>query len=49
VTVSKGSKVETGQIIGTVHFDADENKAEVQLQVWKGTTKIDPGPWLAKR
>lgn len=49
VTVSKGSKVETGQLIGTVHFDADENKAEVQLQVWKGTTKIDPGPWLAKR
>lgn len=49
VTVSKGSKVETGQIIGTVHFDTDENKAEVQLQVWKGTTKIDPGPWLAKR
>lgn len=49
VTVSKGSKVETGQLIGTVHFDADENKAEVQLQVWKGTTKIDPNPWLAKR
>ncbi|MFN3530330.1 MAG: murein hydrolase activator EnvC family protein [Bacteroidia bacterium] len=49
VTVSKGSKIETGQVLGTVHFDESENKADVQLQVWKGTTKIDPMPWLAKR
>lgn len=49
VNVSKGSKIETGQTIGSVHFDEEENKAEVQLQVWRGTTKIDPSPWLAKR
>lgn len=49
VSVSKGSKIETGQIIGSVYFDQEENKAEVQLQVWRGTTKIDPAPWLAKR
>lgn len=49
VSVSKGSKIETGQTIGSVHFDEEENKAEVQLQVWRGTTKIDPSPWLAKR
>lgn len=49
VRVNKGSKVETGQIIGTVHFDEAENKAEMQLQVWRGTTKIDPQPWLARR
>lgn len=49
VSVSRGSKIETGQTIGTVHFDEEENRAEVQLQVWRGTTKIDPSPWLAKR
>lgn len=49
VRVSKGSKVETGQVLGSVYFDDAENKAEMQLQVWKGTTKIDPQPWLARR
>lgn len=49
VSVSRGSKIETGQTIGTVHFDEEENRAEVQLQVWRGTTKIDPSHWLAKR
>ena len=49
VRVSKGSKVETGQILGSVYFDEVENKAEMQLQVWRGTTKIDPQPWLARR
>lgn len=49
VRVSKGSKIETGQVLGTVHFDEEDNKAEMQLQVWRGTTKIDPQPWLARR
>lgn len=49
VRVDKGAKIETGQVLGTVHFDEGENKAEMQLQVWRGTTKIDPQPWLAKR
>ncbi|MBA4304926.1 MAG: peptidase M23 [Sphingobacteriaceae bacterium] len=49
VRVSKGSKIETGQVLGTVYFDDAENKAEMQLQVWRGTTKIDPQPWLARR
>jgi septal ring factor EnvC (AmiA/AmiB activator) len=49
VTVSKGDKVTTGQQIGTVYFDEDENKAEVHLQVWKGTTKVDPQQWIARK
>jgi len=49
VRVEKGNKVETGQVLGTAHFDETENQAEMQLQVWKGTTKIDPQPWLARR
>ncbi len=49
VTVNKGDKVTTGQQIGTVYFDDDENKAEVHLQVWKGTTKVDPQGWIARK
>lgn len=49
VNVTKGDKVTTGQQIGTVYFDDDENKAEVHLQVWKGTTKVDPQGWIARK
>jgi len=49
VNVAKGDKVTTGQQIGTVYFDEEENKAEVHLQVWKGTTKVDPQGWIARK
>lgn len=49
VNVAKGDKVTTGQQIGTVYFDDEENKAEVHLQVWKGTTKVDPQGWIARK
>jgi septal ring factor EnvC (AmiA/AmiB activator) len=49
VNVNKGDKVTTGQVLGTVHFDEDDNKAEVHLQLWKGTTKVDPQQWIARK
>ncbi len=49
VNVAKGDKITTGQQIGTVYFDDEENKAEVHLQVWKGTTKVDPQGWIARK
>lgn len=49
VNVNKGDKVTTGQVLGTVYFDEDENKAEVHLQLWKGTTKVDPQQWIARK
>ncbi len=49
VNVAKGDKVTTGQQIGTVYFDDEENKAEIHLQVWKGITKVDPQSWIARK
>lgn len=49
VFVKKGDKVKTLQSIGKVFTDPDENVAEVHLEVWKGTTKLDPALWLVKR
>ncbi len=46
VFVKKGDKVKTMQSIGKVFTDPDENTAEVHLEVWKGTTKLDPALWL---
>ena len=49
VLVSKGDQVTPGQPIGQVYTDTDEEKTEIQLQIWKGTTKVDPQQWLLRR
>jgi len=49
VTVAKGEKVTTGQSIGLVYTDPEEDKTEIQLQIWKGTVKVDPQLWLLRR
>jgi len=49
VTVAKGDQVSTGQPIGQVYTDTEEEKTEIQLQIWKGTTKVDPQQWLLRR
>jgi septal ring factor EnvC (AmiA/AmiB activator) len=49
VTVSKGDKVTTGQPIGLIFTDTDEDKTEIQLQIWKGTIKVDPQLWLLRK
>jgi len=47
--VAKGDRVTTGQPIGLVYTDAEEEKTELQLQIWKGTTKVDPQLWLLRK
>lgn len=48
VTVAKGQKVDTKQVLGTVITDEDGSKAH--LEIWRitadGLVKVDPGQWL---
>jgi murein hydrolase activator len=46
VFVSQGQKVSAKQVIGSVLYDETENKNIVQLQVWKGQTKLNPAAWI---
>ena len=48
VYVQQGQKVETKQKIGRVYYDREEDKTELQFQLWKGTEKINPEYWIAK-
>lgn len=48
VVVRKGDKVTTKQKLGTVHTDASTNVAEINFQIWKGYTKLDPKAWLKR-
>lgn len=48
VYVKKGQTVDVKQKIGRVYHDADENKTELQFQVWKNTTKLNPEAWIAR-
>ena len=45
VNVSKGQSLSTKQIIGTAYTDEDDI-TEVHLEVWKGSTKLDPQGWI---
>lgn len=49
VYVKKGDKVTTRQKIGQVYSDPSEGASELHLELWKGTTKLNPAPWLASR
>ncbi len=46
VSVKKGSKVKTKQIIGSAY--SDEGVTEVHLEIWKGKTKTNPSAWIYK-
>jgi murein hydrolase activator len=47
VTVSGGEMIKTGQVIGTVHYNQEEGKAELNFQVWQGKTIMNPQEWLS--
>ena len=49
VNVKTGDKVTTRQRIGSIGADDDNVKAEIHLEIWKTTTKLDPQVWLARR
>jgi septal ring factor EnvC (AmiA/AmiB activator) len=46
VNVSKGQRVRTDDIIGEVYTNKD-GISELEFQVWKERTKLDPEKWLA--
>jgi murein hydrolase activator len=46
VYVKTGDKLKTKQNIGTIRYDDGEAKTALQLQIWKGQTKLDPEAWL---
>ncbi len=50
VSVAKGQKVDTRQVVGTVL--TDDSGSIAHIEVWKitseGLVKVDPGPWLVR-
>jgi len=49
VSVKKGDKVSTLQRIGKIYTDSDMGNAELHLEIWKGTVKLDPAFWLTRK
>lgn len=48
VYVSFGDHVTAKEEIGLIYTDKDgDNSTNVELQIWKGTTKLDPSLWLS--
>jgi murein hydrolase activator len=46
VFVKVGDKVEVKKNIGTLLFDDDEGKADLQFEIWQGQDKLNPEDWL---
>ncbi|MCF8345676.1 MAG: peptidoglycan DD-metalloendopeptidase family protein [Bacteroidales bacterium] len=46
--VKPGDTVITKQELGTVHADADDGVAVMQLQIWRSKEILDPDLWLSK-
>jgi septal ring factor EnvC (AmiA/AmiB activator) len=49
VNVRKGDKVSTRQNLGRVFTEPGEGNSELHLEIWKGTTKLDPASWLMRK
>lgn len=48
VGVSTGDKVKTKDVIGTIYTNKEgDNTTLIDLQIWKGTTKLNPSLWLS--
>lgn len=45
-SVSKGQKVSTRQNIGVVATDGSEGTSELQFQIWKGGSPVNPSGWV---
>lgn len=48
VYVRVGDNVKVGQSIGSAYTDPESGRSQLHFQLWKGTTKLDPEPWLKK-
>lgn len=50
VSVKKGDKVQTGQVIGRVFNDKDDgDKAVLKFMIFDETDKLDPELWISKK
>ena len=47
--VKPGDEVKTKQAIGVVYTDEAEAKTEMHLEIWRGTTKLNPTYWIFKQ
>lgn len=47
VSVSSGQEIKTRQSIGSVATDASEGITEMQFQIWKGGTPVNPSGWIS--
>jgi septal ring factor EnvC (AmiA/AmiB activator) len=48
VFVRVGQKVKTGQSLGKIFTDPDSGITQMHFQLWKGTNKQDPSPWIRR-
>ncbi|MEN9919549.1 MAG: hypothetical protein RL662_1985 [Bacteroidota bacterium] len=48
VAVKQGQKVSTGQSLGSIYTDRNAKGAVLHFQLWRGTNKLNPEPWLQK-
>lgn len=46
IYVKQGDKVTTGQSLGKVYTDSDTGFSQMHFQLWRGTNKLNPEPWL---
>ncbi|MBB4034963.1 septal ring factor EnvC (AmiA/AmiB activator) [Dysgonomonas hofstadii] len=46
IYVKQGDKVKTGQSLGRLYTDPDTGFSEIHFQLWQGTNKQNPEPWL---
>ncbi len=46
-TVTQGQKVDVKHSLGTV-ANNDEGTAELQFQIWKGSSPVNPSSWIAR-
>jgi septal ring factor EnvC (AmiA/AmiB activator) len=49
VSVSKGQKVSTKQVLGTVATDSSTGDTDVHFELWRGSNPVDPGAWLVDK
>ncbi|WP_108820973.1 murein hydrolase activator EnvC [Dysgonomonas sp. Marseille-P4361] len=48
IYVKQGDKVKTGQSLGKVYTDPDTGYSQMHFQLWRGTNKLNPEPWLRR-
>ncbi len=46
VSVSKGQKISTGQVIGQIATDTDSQETILHFQIWKERSKQNPSSWI---